>query len=529
MRAVNEVMLQLSKRAEQYDRSHLIASFVDVGALLSVLMNRDNQVIFGRRGTGKTHVLAYLSEQLKSKGDLVVQIDMRSVGSSGGIYADPTKPLSERATRLLIDVLQDVHRGLSDLVLKDQSLQYEELHPLLEKFADSTVTVRVEGTISEGSAAKAVGQDAFALNMGVDAIPKFSAESRLETERSVSQGRTGVEKITVIFGAVRQCLVDFVSALGSRRLWILLDEWSEVPLDLQPILADLLRRTVFPVSGVSVKIAAIEQRTNFRVHDSSSSSYVGIEIGADIAASVNLDEYMVFENNPQKAAAFFQELLYKHATALTDQVKAGWPTTAVRFVDELFTQKAAFEEFVRSSEGVPRDAINIIGLAAHASGDQRVSVKEIRQAARTWYHRSKEGAVQTKPDALNLLRWIIDDVIKERQAKAFLLRSGDKDELIDFLYDSRILHVIRYGVSAQDIPGQRFTVYNIDYGCYVDLLATKNAPKGLFEAESEAGIDYVTVPATDYRSIRRSILDLDGFYAALRSLNSVAEVCGSPG
>ena len=91
----------------------------------------------------------------------------------------------------------------------------------------------------------------------------------------------------------------------------MLDEWSTIPLDLQPYLADLIRRAVFPVTGITVKIAAIEQRSNFKIGPHG--DYTGIEIGADASADVDLDDYMVFDNQCWTAALeFFQELLFKH-------------------------------------------------------------------------------------------------------------------------------------------------------------------------------------------------------------------------
>lgn len=59
----NELMrlaLGLSKRAESYDSSHLANSFVEIGNVPTLLRNNDSAVIFGRRGTGKTHLLSYL-------------------------------------------------------------------------------------------------------------------------------------------------------------------------------------------------------------------------------------------------------------------------------------------------------------------------------------------------------------------------------------------------------------------------------------------------------------------------------------
>jgi len=164
---------------------------------------------------------------------------------------------------------------------------------------------------------------------------------------------------------------------------------------------------------------------------------------------------------------------------------------------------------------VPRDAINIIGIAAQKAINNKISVPDIRDAARTWYHRVKEKAISSKPSAQALLTWIIEEVIKNKLAKAFLLRAGTRHELIDYLYDQRVLHLIKQGISAQDYPSIRFNVYAIDYGCYVDLINTNKAPKGLFEVDEDEKSRYVQVPQTDFRSIRRAILELDRFESSI--------------
>lgn len=303
-------------------------------------------------------------------------------------------------------------------------------------------------------------------------------------------------------------LPSFQSSLGTYPL---LDEWSEVPLDLQPYLADLLRRTLFTIHGTSVKIAAIEQRCDFRV-EQEFGGYIGIELGADAANSLNLDEYMVFDNNSEQAKVFFAQLIFKHVRAFFENT-AGveFPGTSADFIRQAFTQQNSYDEFVRAAEGVPRDAINILGLAAQVAQSQAISIPNIRGAAKTWYNRNKEQSVTAKTKALELLRWIIDEVIAHRRARAFLLRSDSRHELIDFLYDARILHLVKQGVSSHDLPGVRFNVYSIDYGCYVDLINTSRAPQGLFEIDTESGSEFIEVPANDYRAIRRAILDLSDF------------------
>jgi len=43
---------------------------------------------------------------LRQDGETVVCLDLRLLGSSGGIYTDPTVSFEEAGTRLLVDVLQ---------------------------------------------------------------------------------------------------------------------------------------------------------------------------------------------------------------------------------------------------------------------------------------------------------------------------------------------------------------------------------------------------------------------------------------
>ena len=105
---------------------------------------------------------------------------------------------------------------------------------------------------------------------------------------------------------------------------------------------------------------------------------------------------------------------------------------------------------------------------------------------------------------MTLLSWIIDNVINKRHARAFLLRNDVKYNIINFLYDSRILHIIKQNISSRDKPGMKFNAYSIDYGCYVDLINTARSPLGLFEEEMEDGstgdsmVDFTVILGRDF-------------------------------
>jgi len=519
-RAINRAFIGISRRAESVDRKTLVKTFVDIGALFTVLSSRDHQIVYGRRGTGKTHALVYLAEQESSRNCASVYVDLRNIGSSGGVYGDPAIPLAQRATRLALDVLAAIHEELLNTSLNldfDLSL----LGPALDELAAASTEVEVLGeTNVESSASQTNGREdasqaQVALGRPPSATIGWSSKRTMASAAEAKISQKGNSQYRLHFGRVSNALTNVVAVLTSKTLLVILDEWSAIPLELQPYLADLVRRAILPVPGLTVKIAAIEQRTNFKAGEGS--DYIGIEVGADASADVDLDDYMVFDNNEERAVQFFKELVFSHyksegSGTSEDGAKPEF-YSADALVVAAFTQHTAFDDFVKSAEGVPRDAFNVLSIAAQRGMDDRISVQTVRVAARTWFQRDKEAAIRANPDAQDLLNWIIDEVIAHRKARAFLLRTNTRHQLIDALFDARLLHVVKKSISGQEEPGVRYDAYKLDYGCYVDLLATKSAPAGLFqfaEGDSESAAA-VLVPDDDYRAIRRAILDITSF------------------
>lgn len=520
---INLAFMRIAKRAERQDDATLARTFVDFGAVLAALSSVDHSLIFGRRGTGKTHLLTVLRTAREKEGTVAVQLDMRNLGSTGGVYADPQIPVSQRATRLLIDVLAAIHGHLLEQALADDSrVDLGAAGNALDEFFDSHREVKVVGTTTVEVATAAENSFSAETKLGITA--SLTSASLAADAKAIDAGKEAVTaKRTVVgkeiyrvnFGSVSSALRKIVGSFPGGKLWLLIDEWSEVPLDLQPMLADLLRRAVLPIKGLTVKIAAIEQRSRFMIPDADAGN-VGIEIGADVSAAVNLDDFMVFDNDEDKAVEFFRALIYAHAHAEIEEAKTTVPANEAALISAAFTQANAFEEVVRACEGVPRDAINILSAAAQRANDSSISVGDVRAAAQNWYLGTKDAAVSAHHDAKRLLTWLVEKVIKERRAKAFLLEAGLRDPLVDFLYDERVLHVLRKGMSAKDQPGKRFIVYGIDYGCYVDLISTVRAPQGVLDLGDSISSDYsLTVPHTDLRSIRRCILDLPDFYGSV--------------
>lgn len=505
-------ILAIARRADSVDIETLQSSFVGVGSIDLRLSSPDHQVIYGRRGTGKTHTLKYLVSN-PPENTIPIFIDLRSIGSNGSVYGDATLTFQQRATTLLVDFLRALHEQLLHFFLEDTNFDLSRAGPELDRLLEAVSVTRVEGPVNVKEQGKSTtaerAQAGFDLSLASLSLMGRADLSQEKTD-SLELSYNVIRDSHVVFGDLNAPLKSLSAIIGSKKFILLVDEWSDIPLELQPFLADLIRKALIS-SGITMKIAAIEHRSNFAVF-SSGGQYVGLQLGADIMADINLDDFMVFENDELKAVQFFKNMIYRHCMAHLDVSAVEKYKNEDVFALAIFTEKRALEEFVRASEGVPRDALNLLHKAAFKAVDRRVAVDDVRAAAREWYQSDKAAFINQDVETRRLLNWIIDDVIRGRKARAFLFDSDRREELIDRLFDARSLHVLKKNVSSKE-GGQRYDAYKLDYGCYVDLINTKENPDNLL---GEAGFDLsaLEVPDDDYRAIRRAILDYDDFLSA---------------
>jgi len=147
-KALNRLLMRVTRRAEKSTAEYLTRTFVPVEPVPSLLESSDNQVVYGRRGTGKTHLLKYIAESKKRDGDIALYIDLRTIGSSGGLYADLSQPLALRATHLLVDLVEELHNQVRDLVENTATFDdvLDALIPSLDDLGTAASEVRVVAT-----------------------------------------------------------------------------------------------------------------------------------------------------------------------------------------------------------------------------------------------------------------------------------------------------------------------------------------------------------------------------------------------
>ena len=115
--SLNPVIQRLPRRAEVSSPAELDRTFVEIAPLFNLLRSRDHQILYGRRGTGKTHALKYLKSRLEQRGEASLYVNLSKLGDAGGLYEHASMSIQQRGTPLLVDVLTPIYNYLVDRAL----------------------------------------------------------------------------------------------------------------------------------------------------------------------------------------------------------------------------------------------------------------------------------------------------------------------------------------------------------------------------------------------------------------------------
>lgn len=467
-----------------------------------------DQIIYGRRGTGKTHLLKALQEKLLADDQkyLPVYIDLRTF-----------KPTLESDNDLyyaliifqeiVVEVLKCVYVNLDYLyqeyTVEQQKIiidpQRRKISALLEKFNRNF----------DGKSFTKMGETGFrvnevkklATNLKIAKIPELFGSKEVNKEIESED-----EKIKYIsFSDMSDAISQLLEAVDIDRIFCLLDEWSEIPETSQYILAEFLKRTFVP-KKVTLKIAAIPNRTQLI-----SENRIGLEDGGDIFG-YPLDNRYIYELYPEITKAFFNELLYKQLYLMDPQLyEIFYDNKEKRPVHNfinIFLANQALREILIASAGIPRDFLNIFISAYNIfftkTNNRHLVVADIRNATVEWYGVDKKKTVDANSNAKLLLDKIINDILITKKRCHFLIpEKYEKVKELNDLIDLRVIHLRKRGISHKGNKGVVYNVYYLDYACYTSTNLYHNKINTSLLNEIET-ID-------DFREIRRVSLE-DKFF-----------------
>ncbi len=462
---LRRAVLAIERRAERqiYDE-RLTRSYVPTRAVED-LNTTQNQLLYGRRGVGKTHTLKYYLSDRIQEGQLCHYIDCTSFGS--GLAADGS-PLNI-GIRFFSKFLSTLAADLLDDVLR--------LEPPVEANVDRLVDLLAR----------------------LDGLSQPSQDGSTFDYSSIIQVTNGV-----------------LDEIRSDRLILILDEWAQVPMSAQPYFAEFLKRAFFSNNRMTLKISVVDYM--YRLSERHDGQHIGLEQAADIFSDIRMDRYFVWDEGEAVVEQFFAEVLYNHlATSLDLSLDTEATVKQDIVLSDLFTQVQVFSNLCRASEGNARDFLVIFAKAldefSRQEGHQRIGLSDVYTASALWYRQDKQTSIASETHLEDFLGHLLNSVIRDRRARTFMIESGDMEHpLLRRMFAARILHPLNTVWSHPHRPGERFSLVTIDYGTYVSLKGTKGEPHDQvfwFEQDSIPNDVRDLVPLDDRRSIRRIIVSRD--------------------
>lgn len=473
-RAFRQAVAGIQRRAEkQTDWTKLDQVFVR-SDLFDRIQSPDSQLMLGRRGTGKTHLVRVFQQYAIEHGEPAFYVDCTRLGSG---YSGLQLPSEVIAQKYFLALLNQLGTDLLDEAIRLELPDPVQQEVAIQKLSDGLVPQMRE--------------------------PDDASFTSAFNYRQISD-----------------VLSQVIQAMKINRLFVILDEWAQVPLHAQPFLAEYLKRAVLTVPSVSLKLIAVNYQCQFSARKNG--DLLGLERGADIPDVIDLDRYLVYDEKTDFVTSFFGQLLYNHLG-----VELGWkleiPGDQKRrhVIAQLFTQERSFIELVRAAEGNSRDFLCIFSRAyfdefRRSSMSAAISIPNVVAAAISWYDSEKASNVYAEPMARETLTHIMNHVLKGYKSRTFLVESRKAENVrLIRLLNERVLHRLNGTYSHQDRPGIRYDLFTVDYGAFVrfrgtvnqvreDVFWHENSPEMLTDDERR-----LMVPIDDRRSIRRITFDPD--------------------
>lgn len=432
--------------------------YVDVAQHLERISLDQHQVVFGRRGSGKSCLLIFFRHEVAPKrgihtiyilGDTIKTLD----------YPD-----------VLIRLLLAIFEGLPSQswwrhprrrVRRGRS-QTDVITAELRKLLALPVISKVKVTTGQFSSAK-IGARARlkrgAVDAGIDRENMKTASHEEVREADEEKIRTVETRLADYKSAIQ----DELASDKCEYSVFIIDDFYLINPEYQPEVIDYLHRLLRD-TDLYLKVGTVRHRTRLL---RTSPIHVGVQVNQDVDG-FNLDQTL---EDIDQTGSYLEEMLHKlgERVGLVDAPSV--------------MSEEARKDLILLSGGVPRDYLNILvgGLERGrlAKNRRRLTPTDLRQAAASLSQETKFRDLRTDAGAeVPALETLFVDLVKfclnEKKKTAFLISKDDiamypnVHDLIQQLMDFKLIHLVDESTSAASGRPGRFEAYSLDFALFME-------------------------------------------------------------
>lgn len=448
---LNKVLKFIEENIRVTDQTTI--EYLDPKGHIERLNSKQNQVIFGRRGSGKSLLLKSLKEN--KPGIICLSINLED-------FKDISFPNSIiQVLKSLINQLNKEVKGtfsfFSDFKKWNRSRlirnRYNKLLKSLQERLnqpdtyDEAITQR-KGSKLGGDLKSGYGSTTGSLNTELT--------EEVETSKSFK-----IDKLNILKNELPELkeLLNETCVLLDKDIFLILDDFYFIRKSDQPYFIDFFHR-LCKNTGLYLKIATIKQRTSLYIQGE---TYVGMEIGHD-AQSLNLDYSL---ENFGAMVKFMKELLAHINSKVNVDID----------YNKILTDNA-FKFLCLASGGVPRDFFSLFISLGNKMIDNEKSISKPNvidcsiDNLPNKMEAFKTDTAEEKEILEHYLQYIRDEIIIEKKYNSFLVSNSEAqkfpqiNQAIKELVDLRLIHIINSNTSSAPSDGLRYSAYMVDIGLF---------------------------------------------------------------
>jgi energy-coupling factor transporter ATP-binding protein EcfA2 len=426
--------------------------YVDISGNLPRIQAKQHQVVFGRRGSGKSCLLVHFHRSVAPRSKIfTIYVDADEIKRLG--YPDVLIRLLLTITERLPGPRRNwIQRLLRrpGTPLERQAIELRKLLDLADQSEVQAEETKAHERRAEGSVAGGPGKASVSgSSTTTSARTSTFKERKLDTlERHFQDYKA------VISEAIRQS--DFAMAA------VIIDDFYLFHSSIQPDLVDYLHR-LLRGTELYLKLGTVRYRTVLMRHEGQP---IGVELAQDVE-EINLDR--TFED-----VSSTQDFLRLMLDSMAKQV-------GIESASD-FISPDGILALTLASGGVPRDYLNTLVdgiVASRALGQARVTPRSVYKGAGRLSYRTKLASLREdtgqEADAIErVFRDLATFCLKSQKKTGFLISQSEvtdhelEHDVIQQLMDFKLIHVIESDTSAASGRSGRYEAYTLDFALFME-------------------------------------------------------------
>lgn len=427
--------------------------YLDPKGHIERLNSKQNQVVFGRRGSGKSLLLKSLkSTDLEKKLYITINIeDFKDISFPNSI------------SQVLINIIKKFKKEIDGKYNIFSYSKWKKQKALIKKIdnyiSDLNTKISEPDTYNQNIKEKQASKLSGEASSGFDkSSAKISSELADEYENSREILKDKLNELKNEISNFKE-LIEETTLFLNKDILLIFDDFYFIRKHEQPYFIDFFHR-ISKNTRLYLKIATIKHRTSLYIQ---TDTYVGVEIGHDIQ-SLSLD-YTLDDFN---GLVSFMKLLLEHINNKV-QVNIDY--------DNILTENA-FRFLCLASGGVPRDFLSLfINLGSKMqNGVRNVSKPNVIDCSienlPNKMEAFKTDTAEEKSVLEHYLEFVKEEIINQKRINAFLVSNNDVlkfpkiNQAVKELVDLRLFHLVNPNISSAPSDGKRYSAYMIDISLF---------------------------------------------------------------